>query len=84
MSRRLAGSVAAWADGAGVTFSEALRELTSRGLASSAGQAFSQPGADSQALAREVRRAKKEAVDEIVAALDEAVNDITYSLGARR
>lgn len=75
---RLAGAVSAWADGAEVSFSEAVRRLCSQGLAAWPGSPFAAPAGSAQEVVNEIRRAKAEAVDEIRYALDEAVDDIMF------
>lgn len=83
MDSRLAGAISAWADGAGVDFSEAVRRLCSQGLATWPGSPFAAPAGSSQEVVNEIRRAKSEAVDEMRNALDEAVEDIMSGMEAR-
>ena len=84
MDRRLAGAISAWADGAGVDFSEAVRRLCSQGLATWPGSPFAAPAGSSQEVVNEIRRAKDEAVREITGAIDEAAADIMFTQGGAK
>ncbi|MBQ9042587.1 MAG: hypothetical protein IJ111_07200 [Eggerthellaceae bacterium] len=77
----LAGAIGAWADGAGVDFSEAVRRLCSQGLATWPGSPFAAPAGSSQEVINEIRRAKSEAVTELRIAFEDAVDDLIVGRG---
>jgi len=77
----LAGAVSAWADGAGVDFSEAVRRLCSQGLVTWPGSPFAAPAGSSQEVISEIRRAKSEAVTELRIAFEDAVDDLVVGRG---
>ena len=83
MNPRLAGAISAWAEGAGVDFSEAVRRLCSQGLATWPGSPFASPTGSCQEVVNEIRRAKAEAVAEVKNAIDDAVDDVLFGRDLR-
>ena len=78
MEPRLAGAISAWAEGAGVGFSEAVLRLCAQGLATWPGSPLAAPAGSGQEIVNEVRRAKEEAVTELKAAIDDAVDEVVF------
>jgi len=77
----LAGAIRAWAEGAGVDFSEAVRRLCSQGLSTWPGSPFAAPAGSSREVINEIRRAKSEAVTELRIAFEDAVDDLIAGRG---
>lgn len=80
--RQLAGAIGAWADGAGVDFSEAVRRLCSMGLATWPGNAFSPaPAAGAVGtLQMEIRRARDDIITELRETINDAADDVLIEM----
>lgn len=80
--RQLAGAIGAWADGAGVSFNEAVRRLCSMGLATWPGNAFSPaPAAGAVGtLQMEIRQARDDIITELRETINDAADDVLLEM----